>query len=159
MLGVDPGTQVTGWGYLEALEGRVVRAAWGGLKGKRTKPRAEVLADLSGQLRSVLATWRPQVVAVETPFVARFQKASLLLAETRGALLAVVGSQGCAVVEYEPARVKAWVVGNGRAEKQQVAWFVQRFLSLPQPLPPDAADALALALCHLLELQVLQPLG
>jgi crossover junction endodeoxyribonuclease RuvC len=72
-----------------------------------------------------------------------------MLAETRGALLAVLGRWGGEVVEYEPARVKAAIVGYGRAEKRQMVFVVQRRLQLPEPPPEDAADALALALCHL----------
>lgn len=151
VLGVDPGTRTTGWGLIEAENGRVTRVLWGCLKGKRGVPRARTLALLAGELKALLGELQPQVVAVETPFVARFQKASLLLAETRGALLAALGEWEGEVAEYEPARVKAWVVGSGRAEKQQVAWLVQRALAIADTLPPDAADALAVALCHLLE--------
>lgn len=151
VLGVDPGTRTTGWGLIEAENGEITRVAWGCLKGKRGLPRAQTLAGLADELLALLAQWQPQVVAVETPFVARFQKASLLLAETRGALLAALGQWGGEVAEYEPARVKSWVVGNGRAEKPQVAWLVQRLLGIAEDLPADAADALAVALCHLLE--------
>lgn len=149
VLGVDPGTRTTGWGLIEAENGEIIRVRWGCLKGKRGLSRAQTLAGLAGELLALVAQWQPQVVAVETPFVARFQKASLLLAETRGALLAALGQWGGEVAEYEPARVKSWVVGNGRAEKQQVAWLVRRLLGIAEELPADAADALAVALCHL----------
>ena len=86
---------------------------------------------------------------METPFAGRFPKAALALAEARGALLAVLGRWGGEVVELEPARVKAAVVGHGRAEKQQVAYVVRHALALADSPPADAADALALALCHL----------
>lgn len=156
MLGVDPGTRTTGWGLIEVERGVVTRVVWGCLKGKRGVPRAQTLAQLAEGLRALLVAWQPQVVAVETPFVARFQKASLLLAETRGALLAALGQWQGQVAEYEPARVKAWVVGSGRAEKQQVSWLVQRALAIDTALAPDAADALAVALCHLLETRTVQ---
>ncbi|MFN3414616.1 MAG: crossover junction endodeoxyribonuclease RuvC [Thermoanaerobaculum sp.] len=151
VLGVDPGTRTTGWGLIEAENGKITRVAWGCLKGKRGLPRAQTLSGLASALHALLAQWQPQVVALETPFVARFQKASLLLAETRGALLAALGQWGGEVAEYEPARVKSWVVGNGQAEKRQVAWLVQRLLGITEELPADAADALAVALCHLWE--------
>lgn len=151
VLGVDPGTRTTGWGLIEVENGQITRVAWGCLKGKRGLPRAQTLSGLASALQALLTQWQPHVVAVETPFVARFQRASLLLAETRGALLAALGQWGGQVAEYEPARVKSWVVGNGRAEKQQVAWLVQRLLGVAESLPADAADALAVALCHLLE--------
>ena len=91
----------------------------------------------------------PEVVVVETPFAGRFPKAALALAETRGALLVALGRWGGEVVEIEPARVKAAVVGHGRAEKQQVAYVVRHALGLREEPPADAADAIALALCHL----------
>lgn len=151
VLGVDPGTRTTGWGLIEVEAGKVIRVAWGCLRGRRGASRPQTLAQLAEGLQVLLAQWQPDAVAVETPFVARFQKASLLLAETRGALLAALGRWCGAVAEYEPARVKAWVVGSGRAEKQQVSWLVQKALGIDQSLPPDAGDALAVALCHLLE--------
>lgn len=89
------------------------------------------------------------MVAVETPFAGRHPQAALALAEARGAILAVLGRWGGAVVEYEPAKVKAAVVGYGRAEKQQVGFIVRHALGLEAPPPADAADALAVAICHL----------
>ncbi len=150
VLGVDPGTRTTGWGLIEVENGQITQVAWGCLKGRRGLPRAQTLSRLAAELQTLLAQWQPQVVAVETPFVARFQKASLLLAETRGSLLAALGQWGGEVVEYQPAKIKAWVVGNGMAEKGQVAWLVQRLFGIAEPLPADASDALAVALCHLL---------
>ncbi|MGC8915734.1 MAG: crossover junction endodeoxyribonuclease RuvC [Thermoanaerobaculum sp.] len=156
VLGIDPGTRSTGWGLVEVREGVASQVSWGCLKGKRSLPRPALLAGLASSLRALLAQWQPDTVAVETPFVARFQKASLLLAETRGALLAALGEWGGEVVEYEPARVKAWVVGHGAAPKAQVAWFVERMLAIGEPLSEDGADALAVALCHLLELRAIR---
>jgi crossover junction endodeoxyribonuclease RuvC len=100
-------------------------------------------------LLKLLDTARPDVAVVETPFAARHLGAALALAETRGALLAALGRWGGEVVEYEPAKVKAAVVGHGRAEKQQVAYVVRQRLALSEIPPEDAADAIALALCHL----------
>lgn len=152
---MDPGTRTTGWGLIEAAGGKLQKVHWGLLAGKRHASRAATLAGLSNDLLALLRSWEPQVVALETPFVARYVGASLHLAETRGALLAALGCWGGSVVEYEPARVKAWVVGHGRAAKGQVAWMVERFLQLGETPPPDAADALAVALCHLFEMQAL----
>jgi crossover junction endodeoxyribonuclease RuvC len=121
---------------------------FGRLLPHRDLSRPGVLATLSAQLEELLARLSPDVVVVETPFTGRFPKAALVLAETRGALLAVLGRWGGEVVEYEPARVKAAVVGHGRAEKQQVAYVVRHALNLAAEPPPDAADALAIALCH-----------
>lgn len=122
---------------------------FGCLRPPRSAGRPRALAYLSDQLAALIERLQPDIVVVETPFSARFLKASLMLAETRGALLAIIGRWGGEFVEYEPARVKAAVVGYGRAEKQQMVFVVQRRLQLAEPPPEDAADALALALCHL----------
>jgi len=149
VLGLDPGSRTTGWGFLDG-DARVLRAAsWGCIHGRRGAARSQVLAGLAVELEALLAALQPDVVAVETPFAARFPKAALALAETRGALLATLGRWGGPVVDYEPARVKAAIVGHGRAEKRQVAYVVSRHLGASTPPPADAADALAVALCHL----------
>ena len=109
--------------------------------------RPAALAALAAQLEEVLAAQRPDVVAVETPFAARFPRAGLALAEARGALLAVLGRWGGRIVELEPAHVKATVVGSGRAEKEQVAYVVRLELGLAELPAGDAADALAIAMC------------
>lgn len=93
---------------------------------------------------------QPDVVVIETPFSAKFPKAALALAEARGALLVALGRWAGKVVEIEPARVKLAVVGDGRAEKRQVTYVVERQLRLVETPTEDAADALALALCYLL---------
>jgi len=123
---------------------------FGCLRPPRTAGRPAALAFLTDRLNALMLELRPDVVVVETPFSAVHLRAALMLAETRGALLAVLGAWGGTVVEYEPARVKAAIVGHGRAEKQQVAYVVQRRLCLAEPPSEDAADALALALCYLL---------
>jgi crossover junction endodeoxyribonuclease RuvC len=121
---------------------------FGRLLPNRGLSRPAALAALSAQLGELLARLSPDVVVVETPFAGRFPQAALALAEARGALLAALGRWGGEVVEYEPARVKAAVVGHGRAEKRQVAYIVRHALGLAAEPPSDAADALAIALCH-----------
>ncbi|MFH1175910.1 MAG: crossover junction endodeoxyribonuclease RuvC [Acidobacteriota bacterium] len=148
ILGLDPGSRVTGWGLLVIGPTGKGESAFGCLRPPRHFDRSKTLAALSTELAQLLERTSPTVVVVETPFSARFLKAGLVLAETRGALLAVLGGWGGTVVEYEPARVKAAVVGLGRAEKRQVAYVVQRELGIASTLSSDAADALALALCH-----------
>jgi crossover junction endodeoxyribonuclease RuvC len=140
---------VTGWGLVVGHRARIVEVQFGCLRPSRDLDRARTLAALSTALTDLLRRVRPEVAAIETPFSARFVKAGLVLAETRGALLAVLGQWGGKVVEYEPARVKAAIVGLGRAEKRQVSYVVERELGIKERLPADAADALALSLCHL----------
>jgi len=121
--------------------------AFGCLRSPSRLGRPAALAALAAQLEEVLAAQRPDVVAVETPFMARFPRAGLALAEARGALLAVLGRWGGRIVELEPAHVKAAVVGSGRAEKEQVAYVVRLELGLAELPAGDAADALAIAMC------------
>jgi crossover junction endodeoxyribonuclease RuvC len=149
VLGLDPGSRTTGWGLLEGDARSLQGACFGCFHGRREASRAKVLAGLAGELEDILERLQPEVVAIETPFTGRFPKAALALAETRGALLAVLGRWGGPVVEYEPARIKAAIVGYGRADKHQVAFMISHHLGLPTPPPSDAADALAVALCYL----------
>jgi crossover junction endodeoxyribonuclease RuvC len=127
-----------------------VRSASGCLRPRRSLDRAGTLAVLAAEVETLLGELQPDVVVVETPFSAKYPKAALALAEARGALLVALGRWGGSVVELEPARVKAAIVGHGRAEKRQVTFVVQRQLGLAETPGEDAADALALALCHLL---------
>jgi crossover junction endodeoxyribonuclease RuvC len=126
----------------------VTSVEFGRFLPRRNLSRPAALASLTEQLEQLLARLAPDVVVIETPFTGRFPKAALALAETRGALLVALGRWGGTVVEIEPAKMKAAVVGHGRAEKQQVAYVVRHALKLSKEPPADAADALALALCH-----------
>jgi crossover junction endodeoxyribonuclease RuvC len=148
ILGLDPGSRTTGWGLVDRSSGHLA-ARFGCLHPPRNVPRPRALAVLAEALAELLERETPDVVAIETPFTGRFPRAVIGLAETRGAMLAALGRWGGEVVEYEPARVKSVIVGFGTAEKQQVAFMVCHELSLASPPPPDAADALAVALCHL----------
>jgi crossover junction endodeoxyribonuclease RuvC len=149
ILGLDPGTRITGWGLVVGDSRSATLAEMGCLRPPRSAGRPLALAYLLAQLGELLERLAPDVAVVETPFTARHLGAALALAETRGALLAALGRWGGEVVEYEPARVKAAVVGHGRAEKQQVGYIVKQRLGLAALPSEDAADALALALCHL----------
>ncbi|MEW6336505.1 MAG: crossover junction endodeoxyribonuclease RuvC [Acidobacteriota bacterium] len=145
---MDPGTRVTGWGLIE-VENRTVRAIDSGcLRPARGLPRPRALASLAGQLEALIERVAPASVVIETPFLGKYARAAIGLAETRGALLATLGRWGGEVFEYEPAVVKSTVVGYGTAEKRQVAYVVGRMLDVGGEIGHDAADALALALCH-----------
>ena len=139
---------MTGWGLLEGNPRNVAAVEFGRLLPRRNLSRPAALAALTDQLMELLGRLTPDVVVIETPFTGRFPQAALALAETRGALLVALGRWGGEVVAIEPARVKAAVVGHGRAEKQQVAYVIRHALKLAVEPPSDAADALALALCH-----------
>ncbi len=149
VLGFDPGSRLSGWGVIEGGASRVELVAYGRVILPRAGGRAMALQRLQEELGGLLARFQPDVAVLESSFTAKFPRSSLALAEVRGAVLAVLGRWGGPVQEYPPAQVKAAVVGNGRAEKRQVAFVVQHTFGLASPPPFDAADAIALAMCYL----------
>jgi crossover junction endodeoxyribonuclease RuvC len=148
ILGIDPGSAAAGYGVVERLGGRLCHVAHGALRPPRGAPLAARLAALQVGLAEVLATYAPDVAAVERVFVARGVHAALVLGQARGAALAALGAAGVPLWEYAAREVKLAVVGTGSAEKRQVQIMVQHLLGLAERPRPDAADALATAICH-----------
>jgi crossover junction endodeoxyribonuclease RuvC len=149
VLGLDPGSQVTGWGLVETVGSRVRAVDEGCITCRRDLAVADRLASMCRELRTLLARWQPAAAVVERPFHGVNARSLIVLAEVRGALLATLAESGLAVDEYTPAEVKMAVTGNGRAEKGQVARMVRLLLgqSGAGPVRHDATDALALAIC------------
>jgi crossover junction endodeoxyribonuclease RuvC len=149
VVGVDPGTAVTGWGVVERRNGAFIHLGHGTVA---THPRTG-LADKLGAIHRALADrcaeWRPDVVAIEKSFVGRNVQSAFRLGEVRGVVMLVAANAGLRVAEYSPAEVKLAVTGHGRAEKVQVEHALARELGLATPIARDAADALAVAVCHL----------
>lgn len=148
-LGIDPGTRVTGWGVVESA-GPLLRHLASGtvvLSGATTLP--ERLARLHAEVLAMIDTWAPSVVVLERAFVARNVQSAFRIGEARGAVLAAVAAGGVALEEYAPASVKLAAVGHGTADKDAVGRGVTLRLGLVRRPAADAADALALALCHL----------
>jgi crossover junction endodeoxyribonuclease RuvC len=148
-LGIDPGTRVTGWGVVESAGPLLRHLASGTVCLGTATTLGERLARLQAEILRLLDTWTPSVVVLERAFVARNVQSALRLGEARGAILAAVASAGVALEEYAPAAVKLATVGHGTADKESVARGVTLRLGLPRRPAADAADALALALCHL----------
>ena len=150
VLGVDPGVSRCGYGCVEAGTpvGRAV--AVGVLTTPPSDPLPTRLAALAADLESLIAELRPQVVAVERLFFQANARTAMSVGQASGLVLAAAARAGCTVAQYTPQQVKQAVAGYGAAGKEQVQRMVQSLLGLPEvPKPPDAADALALALCHL----------
>jgi len=148
ILGIDPGTALLGYGVV--LVSEPLRAlAYGAIRTDAGTPLELRLVQLYQELDQLIATWNPQVVVLEQLFFARNVTTALAVGQARGVVLLLCGQRGLPVVEYTPAQVKQAVGGYGRAGKRQMQEMVRLLLGLPEiPQPDDAADALALALCH-----------
>lgn len=148
VLGLDPGSHHTGYALVE-VGGRGLAALDHGRISCPTKLTvAERLAHLSRELAALVDRWQPDAAALETPFHGLNARSLVVLAQARGALLAVLAERGVGIREYSPAEVKSAVTGNGRADKEQVGRMVRMLLALARaPASSDAADALALAVC------------
>ena len=147
ILGIDPGSNATGYGVIER-EGNCLRhVAHGTLRPRGGSPELR-LFQLYDALCAVARHHEPDVAAVERVFVAQSPRSALVLGQARGAVLAALGSTGLGVAEYAPAELKLSLTGNGRADKRQVQLVVRRLLALERVPDPDAADALAAAIGH-----------
>jgi len=149
VLGIDPGSRVTGWGVVEARGPGLCHVASGTIALGSRDALAARLARLHAECLRLLGRWTPGAVAVERAFVARNVQSALRLGEARGAVLAAVAAAGTALHEYTPAEVKLATAGHGGADKSAVRRGVSMRLAVEPGLSLDAADALALALCHL----------
>ncbi len=146
---MDPGLRVTGWGVIDA-SGESLRAlASGAIRTRSDRPPEERLHHIFRGLCAVIDRWRPAETAVEDPFVAENARSAFAIGEARAVALLAAAQAGLPVRSYAPAEVKLAVAGNGRSEKAQVQEMVRLQLGLEKaPQPADAADALAVALCH-----------
>jgi crossover junction endodeoxyribonuclease RuvC len=148
ILGIDPGSRTTGYGIVERQRRGIVYVECGVIvpPGRHQLPAR--LAEIAAELRALIRETAPAVVAVENVFHAVHARAALTLGHARGIALATAAEAGLPVFEYPPARVKRAVTGSGRASKPEVSAMVRAACGLRRPLRPDAADALAVALCH-----------
>jgi crossover junction endodeoxyribonuclease RuvC len=148
ILGVDPGTQVCGYGVIDGRGNRVRMVACGVARSGR-KCLAERLKTIYDGLVEVIEEHQPEVVAVEGAFFGKNVRSAIKIGEGRGVALLAAAGHGLGVQEYAPAEVKKAVTGNGGAPKSQVQQMVRVILGLPEvPEPEDASDALAIAICH-----------
>ncbi len=151
VLGIDCGTEYTGYGVVELLDDdRLVCIVCGAIKVSPRDPMPMRLSRISIGLQELICEHRPDRVAIEDVFYAVNVKSALKLGQVRGVAMLAAATAGLEVAEYSPLSIKSAVVGYGKAEKHQVQQMVTRLLNLNQvPESPDAADALAIAICHL----------
>jgi crossover junction endodeoxyribonuclease RuvC len=146
ILGIDPGSQITGFGIVDVDGGKSSVVRWGIIKtaGDHSMRLRTIFAELGRVVRELV----PAEIAIESVFVHRNADSALKLGQARAAALCATFAAELPVFEYSPRHIKKAVVGTGRAEKTQVQHMVKLMLGLREALPPDAADALAAALCH-----------
>jgi crossover junction endodeoxyribonuclease RuvC len=148
VIGLDPGLRVTGWGVVEAEGGHLRHVAHGIVATDSQLPLAQRLVVLAKGLEDVIGRLDPSEAAVEDTFVNRNAISTLRLGQARGIALLVPARVGLPVTEYLPNLVKKSVVGSGHAAKEQVQMMVRRLLPGAELTSADAADALAVAICH-----------
>jgi crossover junction endodeoxyribonuclease RuvC len=160
VFGIDCGTETTGYGVVEwddaGREPRLVGICAGGICPPKKLGLAQRLAYVHAELAALLAAHGPDVVAVEEVFYSVNAKSALKLGHVRGVALLAAANAGLPVAEYAPLKIKSTVTGYGLAQKEQVGFMVARLLRLEEiPEPADAADALAIAICHIHHAQTL----
>jgi crossover junction endodeoxyribonuclease RuvC len=150
IFGIDPGSERTGYGCVETDGRRHHLVACGAIAAHQADSFPHRLARIHAELSALLASLHPDCVAIENLFYATNVRSALKLGHARGVAMLAAIQAGCEVVEYTPAEIKRAVVGYGRAEKHQVGQMVKLLLGLTAaPSPHDAADALAVAICHM----------
>ena len=147
ILGIDPGSRITGYGLIESDGQRSVHIEHGALRlqGEELPPR---LGEIFRRVSGLIEQHRPEVMAIEQVFVSKNASSALKLGQARGAAICAAIQYGLSVAEYTPTRIKQSVVGTGRADKSQIQQMVKMILSLSEIPQADAADALAVALSH-----------
>ena len=151
VLGVDPGSRLTGYGVVRYDCGVFSLLACGVIRLSPRSSHAERIGLIYRELEVVIEAFAPECVALETVFLSRNVQSALKLGQVRGAVIALAMNQNLLLHEYAPREVKLAVTGKGAASKEQVAFMVSRVLSLsPVPEPYDVTDALGIALCDLL---------
>ncbi len=148
ILGIDPGLTHTGWGLIESVGSRLIHVADGAISTKADVPLPERLAFIYRRLGELLQEWAPEEAAIEHTYVNKNPAAALKLGQARGIALLAPAMAGLVVAEYQAMEVKRAVVGTGHADKIQVADMVRRLLPGARLARADAADALAIAICH-----------
>jgi crossover junction endodeoxyribonuclease RuvC len=164
VFGIDCGTEITGFGVVESDEGaRVARLqcrVLGAIRLKKTMTLPVRLGQVFRELSAEIERWQPDMIAIEEVFYSVNPKSALKLGQVRGVALLAAAQAAIPVAEYAPLKIKSSVVGYGLAKKEQVQFMVARLLGLDTlPEPADAADALAIAICHIHTAQTLMMQG
>ena len=147
ILGIDPGSIKTGYGVID-VAGRRIECVDHGIIKLGKAPLNDRLRIIFTDIQSLIETFQPEQVAIESVFVSRGLKSALTLGHARGAAICAAVTLDLTVAEYAPRQIKQAIVGKGAAAKQQVQYMVGMLLNINKPIQEDAADALAVAICH-----------
>ncbi len=149
ILGIDPGTAITGWGIIKDGRKEMEVVAYGCIETSKNKTDVERLKETAKDLQAIIKEYKPDEMAIEELFFFKNLKTAIKVAQSRGVLMFVTAKQKIPVAEYTPLQIKQALTGYGRADKKQMQTMVQSILKLKTvPKPDDAADALAVAICH-----------
>lgn len=150
VLGIDPGSETLGWGIVEGDSSKYQLVDYGTIKSNRRDRFSKRLLDIFDGVADIIWKFEPKVLSIEESFYAVNVEVALKLGQVRGIVMLAGEKAGLEIAEYPPRLVKQTIVGYGNAEKQQIQEMVRILLKLnKRPEPHDAADALALAICHL----------
>lgn len=149
ILGIDPGLATVGYGVI-TYDGKCVCTDYGTINTPKEKSLAERLLAISRAMEELIDTYKPDAVAIEELFFNTNAKTAIQVSHARGVIICTALKKGCKLYEYTPLQIKQGLTGYGRADKKQIQQMVAMLLSLKcLPKPDDAADALAVALCHI----------
>lgn len=150
VIGIDPGTATTGYGVVESIQGKESLVSYGTIRTAADMPMELRLLKIHREFNVLLDQYQPEAVAIEELFHFKNAKTVISVAQSRGVLLMTAAARGLELGEYTPLQVKQAVSGYGNADKKQVQIMVQKILHMEQVAKPDdAADALAIAICHI----------
>lgn len=150
ILGIDPGTATTGWAVVEETKKTLRLIAYGCINTSKTKTDAERLVEIGKDVKILLKKYKPAEVAMEDIFFFKNLKTAITVAQARGVILYELKKNQLPIENYTPLQVKQALTGYGRADKKQIQLMVKNILKLKSiPQPDDAADAVAIAICHL----------
>ena len=149
VLGIDPGYAIVGWGVVEYAGNRFVPIAYGAVCTDKDTPFEQRLIEIYDGIKDICTRYQPEALSIEKLYYQHNQTTVIGVAEARGVILLAAAQCGVPIYEYTPMQVKQAVVGYGNASKHQVQDMTKRLLHLQaMPKPDDAADAIAIALCH-----------
>ena len=151
VLGIDPGLSLTGWGVVETQSrDKIIPIQYGCIRTKPSETLSQRLHNINIELQRLIDTYKPEVVAIEELFFLKESSAVAAVGQARGAIVLTVALNGIELFQYNPRLVKMALTGYGSADKHQMQHMVKTLLRLKEiPKPDDAADALAMAICHI----------